>query len=152
MFYVTVRETGPIIKHIITDILITIRRFCIEIRRAMASEGEQELASIDVSPLLSSRVSSKSREAVIEALRHSCTTDGFFQITGHGIPVELQRHVLECTRTYFELPMEQKRTISVTKALGMAYRGYEELNGQAIEVGGLPDLKEVNLVSLVARD
>ena len=106
---------------------------------------EPELVTIDVSPLMSSTVSKESRDAVIEALRLSCTTDGFFQITGHGIPIDLQRQVLGGTKRFFDLTVEQKQDVSVARAFGKAYRGYEPLNGQALEAGGLPDLKEVSL-------
>lgn len=107
---------------------------------------EAKLATIDVSPLLSATSSSRSKDAALEALRKACTTDGFFIVTGHGIPIDLQRQVLASAKMFFDLPLERKQEVSTSKAYGMAFRGYEQMNAQAIEVGGHPDLKEVSSV------
>ena len=103
-----------------------------------------DIVTIDISPLLSSTASQSSKDVVLDALRHSCTTTGFFQITGHGIPLALQQQVIQCAKTFFDLPLEQKNEVSLSKAFGQAYRGYEELKGQTASPDILPDLKEVS--------
>ena len=37
--------------------------------------------------------------------------NGFFQSIGHLVPVELQQAVMQCTKRFFELPLEQKLEI-----------------------------------------
>ena len=116
----------------------------------MGSIDENNIASstnivnIDISPLLTATSSKSSRDTTLEALRQSCTTTGFFQISGHGIPLALQRQVLDCAERFFDLPLEQKDEIALSKAFGQAYRGYEEMQGQVSSRGNLPDLKEVS--------
>ncbi len=111
-----------------------------------------DIVTIDISPLLSSTSSKSSQDTVLEALRQSCTTTGFFQITGHGIPLALQQQVIECAKTFFDLPVEQKNEVSLSKAFGQAYRGYEEMKGQTASPDILPDLKEVSVKVFPSRE
>jgi isopenicillin N synthase-like dioxygenase len=96
------------------------------------------LSVIDVS-----RLSSKSaadRRAVGAELRAACLDKGFFYIGNHGVSELLVDNVFKEAAAFFALPAEQKA--EVDKAKSKANRGYEPLQGQTLEAGAPPDLKE----------
>ncbi|PVH83031.1 Clavaminate synthase-like protein [Cadophora sp. DSE1049] len=95
---------------------------------------------IDISPFLSSTSSPESREHVIQEVRSACQQLGFFELVGHGIPVALQREVLLCAERLFNLPLEQKQAMSMSKSPGLSKRGYEAIGGQVLDKK--PDSKE----------
>ncbi|KAL9083515.1 MAG: hypothetical protein Q9165_008496 [Trypethelium subeluteriae] len=105
--------------------------------------GGNQIRVIDFSPWRDPSSTLEERNAVIAALRYSCTTHGFFQLVGHGVPLALQKQVLECARTFFAQPMAEKMAVSIKKSMGRANRGYETLQGQTLQPGMLPDLKEI---------
>ncbi|KAI5241787.1 hypothetical protein E4T42_07924 [Aureobasidium subglaciale] len=107
-----------------------------------ASRQESAIQVIDISAWLDPQATSEAREAVIEALHFSCRTHGFFSLIGHGVSLDLQRQVLVCAKTFFAMPMEDKMEVSMAKSVGMSNRGYEVLQGQALQPDALPDLKE----------
>ncbi len=96
---------------------------------------------VDISPYLRDSTSPAAK-AVVSQIRHACSTSGFFQITGHGVPRSLQEQVFEAAKLIFNLPLEEK-----IKLRGKNGRGYETIGGQTLEVGKKPDLKEVRLGS-----
>ncbi|RDW78165.1 UPF0676 protein [Coleophoma crateriformis] len=97
---------------------------------------------VDISPFLDASSSAEQNDLVVKAVRDACITYGFFQLTGHGIPEEMQQKMLECSRLFFDLPLEQKQACAMAKAMGESGRGYERLGGQTLQAGALPDLKE----------
>ncbi|KIV99107.1 uncharacterized protein PV09_09204 [Verruconis gallopava] len=94
------------------------------------------IPTVDVSYYLEDSGSSEARD-VIQQVRHACRTSGFFQITGHGIPAELQQEVFQAAELVFSLSTEEK-----IELLGKNGRGYEILGGQTLQPGAKPDLKE----------
>jgi len=102
------------------------------------------IPTIDISAWLSNS-SQESRDAVVTEVRDACRTYGFFQLVGHGIPRSLQDKVFECAETFFALPTEDKMEVSMKNCLGLSNRGYETMQGQTLQPGALPDLKEVRL-------
>jgi isopenicillin N synthase-like dioxygenase len=96
------------------------------------------LPIIDISGLSSAR--SADRQAVGAQLRAACIDKGFFYIRNHGIPEKLVDDVFAEAAAFFALPAEQKA--EVDKAKSNANRGYEPLQGQTLEPGAPPDLKE----------
>lgn len=104
---------------------------------------QHEIPVIDISPFLSPSASQADKDAVVDSVRDACTTYGFFQLTGHGIPLELQNTMLDCARAFFDLPQEKKDALSLKNAIGLSSRGYEIIGGQTLQTGMLPDLKEV---------
>ncbi|THX95956.1 hypothetical protein D6D03_08974 [Aureobasidium pullulans] len=104
---------------------------------------ESAIQVIDISPWLDPQATTKARQAVIEALHFSCRTHGFFSLVGHGVSLDLQRQVLGCAETFFDMPMEDKMAVSMAKSMGMSNRGYEVLRGQTLQPDALPDLKEI---------
>ncbi|KAL2812183.1 hypothetical protein BJX63DRAFT_421922 [Aspergillus granulosus] len=93
---------------------------------------------LDFSPFYGTDAAAKA--ALVEQVRASCEYNGFFQITGHRIPLSLQRRVMSCAKRFFELPLEEKTAIDKNK--NTFNRGYELLRSQMLEVGTGPELKE----------
>jgi len=54
-------------------------------------------------------VAAKSK--LVEDVRKCCLHNGFFQITGHKVPEELQEGVLDCLKEFFTLPQEEKEKV-----------------------------------------
>lgn len=96
------------------------------------------LPVIDISGLLSG--SRDDRLAVSAQVRSACLDKGFFYIKNHGVPQTLVASVFAEAAAFFALPDEQKD--EVDKAKSKANRGYEPLQGQTLEPGAPPDLKE----------
>ncbi|CAG8882756.1 unnamed protein product [Penicillium egyptiacum] len=93
---------------------------------------------LDFSPFYGKDSDAKSK--LIDEVRKCCHYNGFFQITGHRVPLELQRRVVDCSKRFFDLPLEEK--LKVDKNLNTFNRGYELLRSQMLEVGTGPELKE----------
>lgn len=64
---------------------------------------------LDFSPFYG--VDSEAKAKLIEEVRKCCHYNGFFQITGHKVPLELQRRVMECSKRFFNLSLEEKMQI-----------------------------------------
>ena len=91
---------------------------------------------IDVSPLTHG---SGDKTDVAKALRSACRQYGFFYITGHSIPIELQQQLEEQSRLFFAL--EQQEKLKIRMALGgKAWRGFFPVGEEL--TSGIPDLKE----------
>jgi isopenicillin N synthase-like dioxygenase len=98
--------------------------------------------TIDISPYLASPTSAEAQK-IISAVRDACTTTGFFQLIGHGIPRKLQDAVFEGSAALFNLPMKEKLKLDRSHSVAASNRGYELFGGDELQEGTLPDLKEV---------
>ncbi len=96
------------------------------------------LPVIDIGGLTSDRQTD--RDAVGRALRATCVDKGFLYIRNHGVSERLVEAVFAEAAQFFALPAEEKLTVD--KARSKANRGYEPLQGQTLEAGAPPDLKE----------
>src|SRR5882757_2447000 len=96
------------------------------------------LPVIDISGLSSPKP--EDRKAVGASLRAACLDKGFFYISHHGVAEDLIADVFAQAAGFFALPSAQKA--EVDKAKSKANRGYEPLQGQTLEPGAPPDLKE----------
>ncbi len=106
-----------------------------------------EIPLIDIAAWLSPDSTSIQRDDVIDQVRQACIEYGFFQVVGHGVPLELQYQVLQCSRDFFSLPLSEKMEVAQARAMGMSARGYEILGGQTLQSNALPDMKEVSTVA-----
>jgi isopenicillin N synthase-like dioxygenase len=70
---------------------------------------------------------------------------GFFSLVGHGISKDLQERVFNASKTFFALPLEEKKKLSAPPLLN---RGYELIGSQVLQEDTKPDLKEVSLVPI----
>lgn len=98
----------------------------------------KSLPLIDISALSATELGA--RQSVGTALRRACLDYGFFYCRGHGVPQALMDAALEQTRLLFDLPEAAKQRLN--KANSPANRGYEDLGGQTLQPGSLPDRKE----------
>ena len=103
-----------------------------------ATLSTTHLPVIDITGLTSSALGD--RQAVATEMRGACIRDGFFYITGHGVPDGLLRAAQEQTKAFFEQPEAAKR--KVAKSLSDCNRGWEPLASQALDLDAPPDLKE----------
>ena len=97
----------------------------------------RKLPIIDVSGLHGGAID---RRAVAQELRLACSNTGFFYVTGHGVPTGQIDQVVQQSREFFGLPMEEKLALSMTQSA--CRHGYEPLKAQTLEAGAPPDLKE----------
>jgi isopenicillin N synthase-like dioxygenase len=65
---------------------------------------------LDFSPFYGN--DSEAKAKLVEEVRKCCHYNGFFQITGHRVPLELQRRVMQCSKRFFNLPLEEKLQIN----------------------------------------
>lgn len=67
-------------------------------------------------------------EEFVDELRAATADYGFFYLVGHGIPIGLQREIIQVARRFFDLPQERKEQID--KINSPHYRGYSRLGGE----------------------
>ncbi|OJD29073.1 1-aminocyclopropane-1-carboxylate oxidase [Diplodia corticola] len=80
------------------------------------------------------------KQALVGQIRDCCLHNGFFQITNHPVPLELQERIMAWNKAFFDLPLEAKKKVG--KENNSWNRGYELLRSQILEEGTLPELKE----------
>ena len=73
-----------------------------------------------------------------DALRAATHEVGFFYLTGHGVPAQLQRRLLEAARAFFALPEAAKLAIENVKS--PQFRGYTRVGGERTQ--GAVDWRE----------
>jgi isopenicillin N synthase-like dioxygenase len=103
---------------------------------------EPLVPTVNIAPFLDDPTS-LAAQSTIRAVRQACITTGFFQITGHGLPEELQRNLFQASRNFFGLSLEGKKKLDAQKTIGR--RGYDVLATQSYDQDDpdkLPDLKE----------
>ena len=96
---------------------------------------------IDLSPYLKEGTTEEDRKKVIAEVRDACINYGFFQLVGHGIPVQLQRDFLSALDKLFSLPNEEKLSVSFLNS--PCRRGYEASGVTLRDGDAMPDSKEV---------
>ncbi|OCL04023.1 putative 2OG-Fe(II) oxygenase family oxidoreductase [Glonium stellatum] len=111
----------------------------------MPSVVEQENSSAPLVPTVNiatflADLDSPAAELVIHSVHQACTTSGFFQITGHGLPEELQRDLSQASRKFFALGFQEKTKLDAKTMIG--HRGYDILASQSYHEDVLLDLEE----------
>jgi isopenicillin N synthase-like dioxygenase len=106
------------------------------------SDKAAQFPLIDISGYLNP-TSPEDKARVIAQVRDAFKTVGFFQCTGHGVPVSLQRTMFKSLERFFSQPKEQKMEISVFKS--RCRRGYEASGAHSRDGKAMPDAKEVNI-------
>ncbi|XP_016490991.2 homoarginine-6-hydroxylase 2-ODD-C23.1-like [Nicotiana tabacum] len=98
---------------------------------------------IDISPLLQkwdevNESQNESIAGVVKELDEACKNEGFFYVTGHGIPLPFMEEIRRITRKYFDQPYEDKLNIKLSASTG--YRGYQAIYENITT--GVPDMQE----------
>ncbi|HEY4059561.1 MAG TPA: 2-oxoglutarate and iron-dependent oxygenase domain-containing protein [Kofleriaceae bacterium] len=93
------------------------------------------IATIDISPLRHGDPGN----AVASAIDKACRDNGFFAITGHGIPLALSDEMERAAREFFALPFAEKMQLEMPRA-GRRWRGFFPVGGEL--TSGKPDQKE----------
>ncbi|CAG8983629.1 hypothetical protein HYALB_00004059, partial [Hymenoscyphus albidus] len=109
--------------------------------QASSPESTFHISCIDISPFLKSPEFVASQK-IVDQVRTTCETTGFFQITGHGVSKKLQDEVFQAVARLFALDIEEKNKLDKSKSVGASSRGYEMIWGQILQDGTLPYLKE----------
>ena len=91
---------------------------------------------IDVTPLVTGAGGVDAVAAEIDA---ACRTFGFFYISGHGVPEDLQQRLEDLSQALFALPEVDKAAIAMHHG-GRAWRGWFPFEGEL--TSGRPDRKE----------
>lgn len=102
------------------------------------------IPTIDIGPYLADP-SSPGALKIVGQVRDACMDTGFFSLVGHGISKELQEKMFNASKTFFALPLEEKKKCVAPPLLN---RGYELIGNQALQEGTLPDLKEGYYIGL----
>lgn len=82
----------------------------------------------------------EARKAVAWEVHKAARETGFFYLSGHGVPRALTEGQLAAASRFFAQPAEQKQAVHIGKSTNM--RGYDGMQGQALDEGAPPDLKE----------
>ncbi|EFJ18175.1 2-oxoacid dioxygenase [Selaginella moellendorffii] len=96
-------------------------------RVTVPHDGYSEQVSlpvVDLGELLLPECSEESRKRIAREVAEASSEWGFFQVAGHGIPLELLERVRTQGRAFFSLPAEDKEKAS----LGL-FQGYEGRHG-----------------------
>jgi len=69
---------------------------------------------IDIAPFAAGadRAAARERTGVVRAVDAACTEIGFFSIAGHGVPAALVDRMLETSRAFFDLPLDEKQRVA----------------------------------------
>src|SRR5215467_2209603 len=68
------------------------------------------------------------RQSFVDSVRQACCETGAFYITHHSVSPELCDQVLECSRNFFELSLEQKLQIDIKRS--PHFRGYSQMSNE----------------------
>lgn len=83
----------------------------------------------DISPYLIGDL--RGTKLLVSSISTAAQSPGFFQITGHGLPIDLTPGMLQHLASFFALPMETKFNLHRSKS--EALRGFEAVGDQRLE-------------------
>ena len=95
------------------------------------------LPVIDLSPIFGD--DQAARKTMASDIRDACMRSGFFYVTGHRVPADLMRGIMDASRDLFELSAQEKQAIASPPPFG---RGYAMMGGRALSGGAYKAVKE----------
>ncbi|KAI1194820.1 putative 2OG-Fe(II) oxygenase family oxidoreductase [Nemania serpens] len=104
-----------------------------------SNDIELALPIIDISGYLAPK-SPRDTEQVIKQICTAANQYGFFQVSGHGVPLSMQKDLTRAMGNVFSLPTEEKLKMSFLQ--NPCRRGYEASGMSHREGDPLPDAKE----------
>ncbi|KAI6715783.1 2OG-Fe(II) oxygenase superfamily protein [Diplocarpon mali] len=72
------------------------------------------------------------KAALVDEVINCCLHNGFFQITGHLVPLQLQSRVLQCSKRFFKQPLDEKRKVSKALTLNLSENYFDEFTSGAV--------------------
>lgn len=75
---------------------------------------------IDFGPFYGNNIEAKRK--LIEEVRAACLAKGFFQITNHPIPKDLQDQVFSQCKEFFSLPLEEKMKSDKGRSISIIFQ------------------------------
>lgn len=96
-----------------------------------------QIPVVDIAPLLDN----SDKQAVAKEIRWALSNVGFMYVKNHGIDPQIVEDVFAQTRTFFDLPLEEKMKLHIGQS-GVAMRGYIEIFGENTDPDNTKDLKE----------
>ncbi|MBC7373248.1 MAG: isopenicillin N synthase family oxygenase [Frankiales bacterium] len=115
----------------------------VEGERALLARTFTEIPVVDVSDLLHGTLAEQ--RVVAQELGRAAREVGFLYVTGTDVCAELFDDLLRVTKTFYELPLEQKMAVYI--GLTRNHRGYVPV-GEEVLGGQTRDLKEAYDVAL----
>lgn len=100
-------------------------------------ESFDRLPVVDIAPLLDG----SDKQGVAKQIRWALSNAGFMYVKNHGVPQDFVDRAFDVTRSFFDMPMEQKMALHVSRS-DVALRGYIEPFGENTDPGKTRDLKE----------
>ncbi|MBD2302697.1 isopenicillin N synthase family oxygenase [Nostoc sp. FACHB-190] len=97
---------------------------------------QYQIPIIDISALVTE---SSDRHLTATKIGQACREYGFFYIIGHGVDIDLQQRLEDCSREFFAQDLATKMQIPMALG-GKAWRGYFPVGDEL--TSGKPDLKE----------
>jgi len=100
-----------------------------------------EVPIIDISPIFSPSLSA--RTAVAQQIRTAATTNGFFYLTGHGIPAPVTESARQAALDFFRLPSDVKEKVHTSRSEHHKYKvGWKPCSSLRINPFESPDQRE----------
>lgn len=99
---------------------------------------------VDVGPLIAGDAAGTQR--VASQIGNACRDIGFFYVSGHGVPPDVVSRIFDTAIAFFAAPEAVKQSAGFTGAAGN--RGYIQLEGERLEPGTQPDIKEAFNIGL----
>jgi len=53
----------------------------------------------------------EAKDKLVADVKRCCLHNGFFQITGHSVPRALQQKAFQCSKRFFDLPLDEKNKV-----------------------------------------
>ncbi|MCY4481231.1 MAG: isopenicillin N synthase family oxygenase [Rhodospirillales bacterium] len=78
----------------------------------LGRDRRSPVPTIDITPFTTGQAAGQI--GVVDDVRAACEDIGFFVTTGHGIPEALVARIYDASRTFFDLPAEEKNAIGET--------------------------------------
>ncbi|KAL2348778.1 hypothetical protein Fmac_002778 [Flemingia macrophylla] len=72
--------------------------------------GDTLIPTVDLSPFM--RDDEDGKKKAMEVITQACSEYGFFQIVNHGISLDLIKEAMQCSKTFFDYPDEEKNKSS----------------------------------------
>ncbi|KUJ07077.1 putative gibberellin 20 oxidase [Mollisia scopiformis] len=103
--------------------------------------GNIHIPLVDISPYFSGDAVGKQK--VADEIRDAFENQGFLQVIGHTVPLDIQDRYLAAIAEFFSLPLADKESVSQSNS--KCHRGYERIGGQKLDEldeNATPDQKE----------